>query len=51
MHWKGARGLTYCRRKTKGMKRSFDGSLFVDCEACKDLRRITNRNYIEIVGS
>lgn len=31
------RGLTRCRRPTRTMTKSWDGSLFCDCEACRDL--------------
>lgn len=33
------RGMTRCRRSTKGMYRETDGTAFCTCDACRDLIR------------
>lgn len=38
VHWPGPkRGQTFCRRPSRLMEKSFDGTLFLTCEACRDL--------------
>lgn len=39
VHWPGKPGKTYCRRPSGEMQKSWDPTLFLTCEACKDLNR------------
>jgi nucleoside-diphosphate-sugar epimerase len=42
VHWPGLTdGKTYCRRPSVTMSKSWDGTLQVSCEACRDLYKLS----------
>ena len=45
VHWRGAFGLTFCRRSVKGMRDVVNGELQLSCDACRDLRRIESGDF------